>query len=235
LLLIEADTKVYDTFSENMVVKLKLKDDTWVNYKGKKGHMIKISNFFGKDQEYPSGIFSGYVAIESVLDTARREEYAELRNFSIVRIETYDKIESPAPRPKSFKSEGTDIGGFYIGMPKVEALAISKPSLSIGSHRYALDLDFSTTGYLSALIVTGTQENALAVESKIKEQVDELNNLLIDKYGYPNNIESYPSFLEIESGNVFQYAYWYKSGKIVSLGIGEQNDLYYPIVKVKER
>ena len=75
VLLISANTTVYDNFREDKIAKLKLDEDTWVNYKGRYGDYFKISNFFGKDEYYPRGIIEGYVSINTVLDTASREDY----------------------------------------------------------------------------------------------------------------------------------------------------------------
>lgn len=228
ILLIESDAIVYDTYKEERLMKLRLKDNLWVNYKGKQGNFIRISNYFGPDHEYPNGIFDGFVSVTSVLDTAKRKDYAELQLNDSPTIEI---IESPAPANRTFK---TDIADFYIGMSKNDALALSKSSFTLGDNRYGLDLSFSSLGRLSELILEGKAEDAMAVDSSIKQQVDELRVMLRSRYGTPIKSNPYPSFLEIEVGNTFQVATWRLPGKSVNLGVAEKNDLYYAVVSVKE-
>ena len=226
LLLIKSDAIVYDTYKEEKIMKLRLKNEMWVNYKGKHGDFIKISNYFGKDQEYPIGIFDGYVSIYSVLDTATREDYYQLQLADAPSIEI---IDTPAPAKKS---SSADIGKFYIGMLKSDALALSTSSFTLGKNRYGIDLSFSEQDLLSTLMLTGKPEDALAVDSSIKQQVDELKAMLRRKYGIPIKSNTYPSFLEIEIDKIFDVAMWILPGKSVRLGVGEKNDLYYAVVAI---
>jgi len=228
LLLIKSNTKVYDTYNDERMVKLKLNDELWVNYQGKQGDFIKISNYFGKDQNYPDGIFTGYVTITSVLDTASRDDYHQLQLTTRSEVAF---IEVQAEEPKSI---ATDIGDYYIGMSKNDALAIERSSLVLGKNKYGVDLTFSKVNDLSEVTIKGESEDALAVDGNIKQQIKELDAILQRKYGKPSKTFAYPSFLEIETNNIFRVASWILPRKTVMLGIGEKNDLYYSVVKIRQ-
>jgi len=235
ILLIKAETEVYDTNTKTMVVKLRLKEETWVSYKGKQGNLVKISNFFGKDHEYPSGIFTGYVSVNSILDTAARSDYDELRSMSSTNIEPDKRIESYHTSSSQTPASPIGFGEYYLGMSRADAITIGQQTINLGTYEYDIDLKFNASGNLSALNMIGEHQNALAVDAEIKEQVIELGEILREKLGSPNMSKSYPSFLEIEPGGVFQFTFWSQNGKVISLGIGEENDLYYPIVIVAKQ
>jgi hypothetical protein len=83
-------------------------------------------------------------------------------------------------------------------------------------------------------MLSGKSENALAVDGSIKQQVDELKVMLRRKYGSPIKTNPYPSFLEIEIGKVFQVATWILPGKSITLGVGENKDLFFAAVTLKQ-
>lgn len=233
VLLISSNTEVYDSYKDNKIRKLKLDADTWVNYKGKFGDYFKVSNYFGKDEYYPIGIFDGYVNINSVLDTVTREEYSalnlsnqSLNSISLPEATNYDSPTKTVISP--------DIDNYFIGMPKTDALAIGKSSVNLRNRNYTIQLKFNAQDMLSRLELSGKSENALAVEDVIKSQIKDLELIMNTQYGNPEVTITYPSFLEIEENKIYELIKWTVTGKAIILGIGEKNDLYYSSLIIKE-
>ena len=228
VLLISSNTNVYDTYQEQKVVLLKFDEDTWVNYKGKYGGFIKISNFFGKEEHYPNGIIEGYVKINSVLDTSTRKEY---KSHILLNQPQDSSTLNEQSIPQLVKNaKKYDIDKYYLGMPEKDAKSVNRKSINLLDHNYEIKLHYNSTNVLSKIEIIGKQEDALAVDTSIKTQIDQLMILLISKNGKPNKSANYPSFLELEDEKVTNVAIWDLPGKSIFVGIGETNDLYYPSV-----
>ena len=228
VLLISSNTNVYNTYQEQKVVLLKLDEDTWVNYKGKYGGFIKISNFFGKDEYYPNGIIEGYVNINSVLDTSTRKEY---KSYVLPNQQQDSSINNKQnARQPDVNPEKYDIDRYYLGMLEKEAKSVNRNSINLLDHNYEIKLHYNSINVLAKIEICGKHEDALAVEASIKNQIDQLIILLISNNGKPNKSANYPSFLELEDGKVTNVAIWDLPGKSIFVGIGETNDLYYPNV-----
>ena len=226
VLLVSSNTNVYDTYKEQKVVILKLEKDTWVNYKGKYGNFFKISNFFGKDEYYPNGIFEGYVNINSVLDTSTRKEYKS--HISIKPVQNLDANHEQhllqlETSPKSFEIEG-----YYLGMSQKDAISANSSSLQLSGHNYEIILHFNSLNILSSIEINGESEDAMAVDTSIKNQVYQLKKYITEKNGNPSESKNYPSFLELDDAKVNSVEIWDLPVKSIFLGIGEKDDLYYP-------
>ena len=233
VLLIRPNTEVYDSYKDNKIRKLTLDADTWVNYKGKFGEYFKVSNYFGKGEYYPIGIFEGYININSVLDTVTREEYSALnlpnQPLNNISIPEATNFESP---PKATGSP--DIDNYFIGMPKTNALATGKSSVNLGNNNYTIVLKFNAQDMLSSIELSGSSEDALAVDGVLKSQIKELESIMNKHYGNPKITKTYPSFLEIEENKIYELINWSVTGKAIILGIGEKNDLYFSSLIIKE-
>ena len=226
VLLISANTSVYDSYKEDKIVIIKLKEDTWVNYKGKYDDYFKISNFFGKDEYYPMGIFEGYVNINSVLDTASREEFENYIQPNLV-VENFTVNSEPGlPQPNTSPSR-LDIDNYYLGMSENDALAIGRTTLKIESYNYQIELHYTSTKMLSVIELQGEKKDALAVDGLLKSQIEELRIFLQEKYGNPSTLINYPSFLELEEGKTYNVATWLLPGKRITLGLTENNNLFH--------
>ncbi|MCG8306345.1 MAG: hypothetical protein MI975_03075 [Cytophagales bacterium] len=241
ILLISSGTKVYDSYKDNKVVKLDVKEDTWVNYKGKYGSYFKISNFFGKDRDYPIGIFEGYVRITSVIDTASRGEYDQLTGAisgttasgAGITPPTHERT-SPAPSPREAKPT-YDVDKYFVGMPKADALSGNKSEVDIGKSKYKIDLSFGRNNTLSELMLQGSPMDALAVEGPIRQQTKELIDYITHKFGKAANSHGYPSFLEIDENGLYEIASWSLPDKNISIGVGEKDDLYFSSLIIRQK
>ncbi len=232
VLLINSNTNVYNSIDESKYVLRKIDDETWVNYKGKNGEYIKVSNFFGKDEYYPTGIFEGFVHISSVLDTSTRKEYKNLISFSDNKNLFSNVVEQDKLNIES-NLKNYDIGKLYLGMTKNNIEPGSDKSISFNGYNYNIQLSFNSKEVLTQILLSGKQEDALSVDTSIRDQIIKLKNMLIEKNGYPSQSIEYPSFLELEVDKLTSLAIWDISNKSVYLGIGESNDLYFPSVTFK--
>ena len=229
VLLLQSKTNVYDNYTESRIVLLNLKEETWVNYKGKNGDFIKISNYFGKEEFYPNGVFEGYVHIKSILDTSTRKEYKNL--IAAIPLTTSISIESVqnSSQPESISSI-YDIDKYYLGMSEKDTGSAHRSSINLYGYDYKINLHFNASRILSKIELTGKREDAMAVDESIKNQIIQLKNMLTKKNGLPGKSTPYPSFLELEEEKVTNVAIWKLTKKNIYLGIGETNDLYYPRV-----
>jgi len=232
ILLIESGTNVYNTSDEAKYVERKIDEETWVNYKGKNGEFIKISNFFGRDQYYPNGIFEGYVNINSVLDTSTRKDYKNLVVSNNKNTISTKVVEQNVSIIESSKLS-YDIGKLYLGISKKNIASGNDKYISLNGYDYNIQLSFNSSQVLTQILLTGKQEDAMAVDTSIKDQIIMLKNMLIEKNGHPSQSADYPSFLELEDENITNLATWKLDNKSVFIGIGESNDLYFPSVIFK--
>lgn len=230
VLLLKANTDVYDSPNDNKILKVKFKEETWVNYKGRYGQYFKISNYFGKDKLYPIGIIEGFVNINSVLDTISRDEYENYDKPNEDFIFTNNQNTTPV-QPVS-PSVNYDIENYFLGMKKADLSSNPVSSTSLSKFVYKIDTKFNTQNVLYHIRLTGADEDAMAIDEIIKNQVNELQIFLENKYGRPFKTSNYPSFLEIEENQIFNVASWRTSGKLINLGIGEHDDLYYSIATI---
>jgi len=230
VLLLKANSDVYDNPNDNKILKVKVKEETWVNYKGRYGQYFKISNYFGKDKLYPIGIFEGFVNINSVLDTISRDEYENYDKSSEDFIFTDNQNSTPIQSVSP--SVNYDIENYFIGMNKTDLSSNPVSSTSLSKFVYKIDTKFNTQNVLYHISLTGADEDAMAIDEVIKNQVNELQIFLENKYGRPIKTFNYPSFLEIEENQIFNVASWRTSGKLINLGIGEHDDLYYSIASI---
>ena len=230
VLLVKANTDVYDSYKENKISLLKIKEETWVNFKGRYGQYFKISNYFGQDKLYPIGVFEGFVNINAILDTLSRDEYENIDDYN------FDRNLTKGQKTTLILSENPgmnyDIENYFIGMNKSDLNANPASSMSLANFMYKIDTKFNRQNILSQIRLTGPDEDALAVDEIIKKQVYELHRFLEDKYGKTFKTSVYPSFLEIEENQIFNIASWRASGKLIHLGVGEHNDLYYSIASI---
>lgn len=240
ILLISSGTKVYDNVGDDKVVKLNVKEDTWVNYKGRYGNYFKISNFFGKDRTYPGGVFDGFVSITSVLDTAAREEYDDLLSSGILitTSDTESDVQNSAkttpPKIQARPNINYDVDKFYLGMAKAEAIALNKSLIQIGKSTYNIALTFNQNSTLTEMAISGDSKDALAVEGFIKQQTEELLEAVKDQFGKSQKSSVYPSFLEIVENKIYSIAEWSLPAKTIVIGVGEKDDLYYSSLIIKQ-
>ena len=239
ILLISSGTSIYDNYKEEKAVKIKLTEDTWVNYKGRYGDFFRISNFFGKDKNYPYGIYDGYVSIVSVLDTATREEYEKIATLSVeptsdgTIIGSSKNNENPVT-PEVKTSIAYDIDNLFIGMHKSQAITVGRPSFEIADNNFKIDLRFDQSNLLSEIRLSGDAKDALAVDGFIKKQTEELINYSITQFGKMSGTNTYPSLLEINENEIYSVATWVLSGKKITIGVGEKDDLYYSSLIIKK-
>ena len=233
IFLVKPNTNVYDSYAEDKIVKLTIKEETWVNYKGRAGEFFKVSNFFGKDKYYPIGIFEGYITINAVIDTANRAEYESL--ITSTNDNNYVVKTSEKTQESNALAARTDLDQYYLGMTKSDALSVRKPTYVVGNNTYKVNLEYNQNNMLSKIELSGKPEDALAVSEGIKSQADQLKSWTIEKYGKPGNSNSYPSFLEIDEGQLYETAIWNLPGKRISVGITEQNDLYFSSLVIQSQ
>ncbi len=234
VLLIRSNTTVYDSYKDDKVELLKLKEETWVNYKGKYAEFFKVSNFFGKDEYYPNGIFEGYIQINSVLDTSNRKEY---KNLVLVTMPT-EKITMPSEtvtassEPESLNNITTefDIENLYLGMPETDARLSSNRIIKISDYEYKIRLHYNAEKRLDKIEMSGNQEDAMAIDASIKNQIIQLKEILSEKNGAPTALKDYPNFLELDEEKVNNIYKWELPTKLILIGIGEDKALYYASV-----
>ena len=230
VLLVKANTDVFDSYKENKISLLKIKEETWVNFKGRYGQYFKISNYFGQDKLYPIGVFEGFVNINAILDTLSRDEYENMDDQIIDRNLAMDL--KPNPKSSEHPRMNFDIENYFIGMNKSDFNSNPASSTSLKNFKFKIDTKFNRQNILIQIRLTGPDEDALGVDDIIKKQVYELHRFLEDKYGKPFKTSGYPSFLEIEEDQTYNTASWRAAGKLIHLGIGEHNDLFYSIASI---
>jgi hypothetical protein len=238
VLLIKSNSSVFDSYDVKKSVLATLNEDTWLNYKGIQGDFVKVSNFFGKDKLYPNGIFEGYVDIISILDTMDRQQFDDLHIF-----ETYEQPFSENPDSFSLIDKETtekkktkyDVDNYFLGMSRQEANAVGTKKINLANADYTILTSYDENNTLSKIVLKGNHQDALSVDTSIKNTISSLAKYYSELYGNPNVTNAYPSFLEIEESGITQLYIWQEVDKSILIGIGEENKLYFSTVEIQKK
>ncbi len=233
VLLIKSNSSVFDSYDLKKNVLKNLNEDTWLNYKGIQGDLVKVSNFFGKDKLYPNGIFEGYVYINSILDTMDREQFEDMlisETYELPFTTTADSFTLIDEKTTKKKNTKYDAGDYFLGMSKEDAISVGTKKINLVNADYNIILSYNDHNSLSTIVLKGDQQNALAVDTSIKNTISSLLNYYSNIYGPPSISNEYPSFLEIEDSITSKIYIWDINDKTIVIGIGEENKMYFSAI-----
>jgi hypothetical protein len=121
----------------------------------------------------------------------------------------------------------------YFGMSRSTYNKVfGKTFKHLGNRTYSFDPYFNGKKGLYQLDIAAESQSASYYDTRVRDDMDNLVDIITSKYGQPNWSASYPDFLDMQAGLIHFCRNWYIGDKKIQIGVGEREATYYAICRI---